>query len=156
MDKNSEGAQHRRLLLPTLWAILIFFTSCFYISSQSWIHFVQHFLPPASRECFAPFWNAYALFFVKGWHFTEYAILSTLLYTGLRSRLALPPKRACLIAWLSCVLYAASDEWHQTFVPPRDGCLRDVLIDTAGASLAALLLVSRERRQISIKEEAKQ
>lgn len=34
------------------------------------------------------------------------------------------------------VLYAASDEWHQTFVPGRAGAVSDVLIDAAGALLA--------------------
>lgn len=31
-----------------------------------------------------------------------------------------------------CVLYACSDEWHQTFVFGRHGCVGDVLIDSAG------------------------
>jgi len=34
------------------------------------------------------------------------------------------------------VLYAASDEYHQTFVPGRAGAWSDVLIDCAGALLA--------------------
>lgn len=40
------------------------------------------------------------------------------------------------------VLYAASDEWHQTFVPGRGGAVSDVLIDAAGA-LLALTFVKR-------------
>lgn len=34
------------------------------------------------------------------------------------------------------VLYAMSDEWHQTFTPGRSGLWSDVLIDAAGALLA--------------------
>ncbi len=34
--------------------------------------------------------------------------------------------------WLAA-LYAATDEFHQTFVPSREGCLRDVAIDSSGA-----------------------
>jgi VanZ family protein len=34
------------------------------------------------------------------------------------------------------VLYAISDEVHQSFVPTREGTLRDVIIDAIGALLA--------------------
>lgn len=37
-------------------------------------------------------------------------------------------------------LYAASDEFHQLFVPGRSGRLTDVLIDSAGL-LAGILVV---------------
>ena len=43
------------------------------------------------------------------------------------------------IVLLSCAAYAASDEFHQTFVPSRTASLRDVMIDVCGASLAVLL-----------------
>jgi VanZ family protein len=36
-------------------------------------------------------------------------------------------------------LYAASDEFHQLFVPGRSGEVKDVLIDSAGAVTGALL-----------------
>ena len=42
-------------------------------------------------------------------------------------------------------LYAASDEYHQTFIEGRHGSPVDVAIDTAGMAIAALL-VSRARR----------
>ena len=35
--------------------------------------------------------------------------------------------------------FALTDEWHQLSVPGRDGNLRDVLIDTAGAFTGAVL-----------------
>ena len=37
------------------------------------------------------------------------------------------------------VAYALSDEYHQTFVPGRDGNLLDVAVDGAGACVAMLL-----------------
>lgn len=37
------------------------------------------------------------------------------------------------IALLTCVLYAISDEVHQSFVPGRGAQVKDVLIDSAGA-----------------------
>ena len=68
----------------------------------------------------------------KGIHFGEYALLCALLFRALRGRLAL--------AWTLTVLYAVSDELHQTFVDGRVGTPRDVLIDAAGALVAALLI----------------
>ena len=38
------------------------------------------------------------------------------------------------------ILYAASDEFHQLFVPGRSGQITDVLIDSGGL-LAGILLV---------------
>lgn len=39
------------------------------------------------------------------------------------------------LALLICVLYAISDEIHQHFVPGRGAQVKDVLIDSAGASV---------------------
>jgi VanZ family protein len=53
--------------------------------------------------------------------------------------------------WVSlcwCSAYAATDEWHQYFVPGRAGMWQDWAIDTAGALLgigAVAFLASRRR-----------
>ncbi|HEY8449741.1 MAG TPA: VanZ family protein [Bacillota bacterium] len=53
-----------------------------------------------------------------------------------------------LTAWLLATLYAATDEWHQRFVPGRTGSLTDVGIDAVGALLAlAGIGVRRARRR---------
>jgi len=39
------------------------------------------------------------------------------------------------MALLLSVLYAVSDEWHQSYVPGRSATIQDVLVDTAGACL---------------------
>jgi VanZ family protein len=36
------------------------------------------------------------------------------------------------MAGVIALLYAFSDEWHQSFVPGREGALRDVGIDALG------------------------
>ena len=72
-------------------------------------------------------------------HLTEYAVLAWLFWRAVRQ----PVKRdARPWSWrlaggaiLFVALYAGSDEWHQTFVPNREGCVRDVMIDTTGAVL---------------------
>jgi len=43
---------------------------------------------------------------------------------------------AFLLAMLICFLYACSDEYHQTFVNGRNGCLTDVGKDTIGYSIS--------------------
>jgi VanZ family protein len=72
-------------------------------------------------------------------HIAEYAILTALLFWALRLHVA-RRSQAVLIAALIAMLYAASDEWHQTFVPRREGSLRDVGIDVVGISSIAIWL----------------
>ncbi|MEF2639337.1 MAG: VanZ family protein, partial [Lachnospiraceae bacterium] len=45
-----------------------------------------------------------------------------------------------LIPFALGVLYAASDEFHQLFVPGRSGQVRDVCIDSSGVMIGILLL----------------
>jgi VanZ family protein len=49
-----------------------------------------------------------------------------------------------VIALLLAIVYAASDEIHQTLVPGRNGSILDVLIDGSGA-LTALWIFSKTR-----------
>lgn len=75
----------------------------------------------------------------KGAHMSEYALLCwcaalpMLVYQ-------LPDRFRRLGAPLFCVLVAASDEFHQSFVPGRTPAVRDVGIDLLGALLALGLL----------------
>lgn len=69
-------------------------------------------------------------------HFTEYAILGFLL-TG-----AVSPGIGWKSVFLSGsmgILYAASDEFHQRFVPGRSGQLSDVLLDSVGVCAGVFL-----------------
>jgi hypothetical protein len=65
--------------------------------------------------------------FFKTLHVMEYAMLFLLYVRALKNFVA---------AFLLTILYAISDEVHQTFVPTREGKVRDVIIDAIGASLA--------------------
>jgi VanZ family protein len=71
-------------------------------------------------------------------HFTEYALLLGLWFRALRTRLTLD--RALAWSWAICVGYAATDEFHQTFVHGRVGIWRDVVIDACGALVLALVI----------------
>ena len=74
-------------------------------------------------------------------HMTEYGLLWFLWLRALDYR---RPVVAAAIA----VAYAASDEWHQSFVSGRHGTIVDVAIDTAGVAVAwsAWALWNRRRR----------
>jgi VanZ family protein len=83
----------------------------------------------------------------KAAHFGEYALLTALWWRALRSRTADPAALAGAVA--IAVVYAITDEFHQTFVDGRTGSPVDVLIDAGGAATAALL-ISRYRRKVPV------
>jgi len=76
-------------------------------------------------------------------HFGEYALLCFLWWRLLRR--GMPSRRAALAAFLISSLYAASDEFHQSFVEGRHGTPVDWAIDSAGAAAAALAVAARRR-----------
>ena len=77
----------------------------------------------------------------KSAHFSIYALLGTLVAL-LLSQYSLKGKRQLLFAVLWVLLYACSDEFHQTFVEGRSGEIRDVLIDTAGGFCGAAFIIT--------------
>lgn len=82
----------------------------------------------------------------KSAHFLAYFVLSLLVIHSLRKS-GLKGYRGFGLALIICVLYAITDEIHQLFIPGRSGDLRDVLIDSAGATvgIGLYLLLSRNR-----------
>jgi VanZ family protein len=79
-------------------------------------------------------------------HASEYGLLCFLWWRALRS--VAPGERAPAIAWVVTALYAASDEIHQTFVDGRHGTPVDVLIDSCGAGVVALLVYRAHSRRV--------
>ena len=86
-------------------------------------------------------------------HLTEYAVLAVLTWNALRLSVAGASRRRLGgLTVLIAALYAASDEFHQSFIPSREATVRDVCIDTAGAIAGLLLLacvrhLGRQRKQ---------
>jgi len=104
-------------ILVFIWAGFIFF-----LSSQP---FLKSGLP-----------NQWDFVLRKIAHITEYAILAWLLIRALKGYQL--TNRQILISAISLsILYAISDEYHQTFILGREGALRDVLIDSSGVFLIA-------------------
>ncbi len=77
-------------------------------------------------------------------HFTQFGLLAALWLWALEPRLR---RRAYAVAGAISVLYAISDEYHQSFVPGRHADPFDVLIDSAG--VVAVLLAARLLRPAS-------
>ncbi len=132
-----------------IWMALIFSASA---DSQSYEHssrFVEPFLHWLFPKMSQPRVDTIHHFIRKCAHLTEYAMLALLLWRALRR-----PVKNDLRPWnwydarltLQLVmLYAASDEFHQIFVPARTALVSDVFIDTAGgaAGLLALWAIGR-------------
>ena len=74
-------------------------------------------------------------------HLAGYAILAALLYRAFRQgRYPFRPGRC--FRFLIAALYAALDEFHQSFVPSRTGTPRDVMIDCIGAAIGLALCLA--------------
>ncbi len=75
-------------------------------------------------------------------HFGGYFVMGILAVRAFAGGLVEPPRRL----WVWCglavsLVYALTDEWHQSFVPGRDASSTDLVADAVGV-LAALLVLS--------------
>jgi VanZ family protein len=104
-----------RWLPPLLWMGLIF-----YLSAQPDL--------PSAREAWLD------LLLKKGGHAAVYAVLAILFQR------ALGWGRSRWLPWPLVILYAVSDELHQSLVPGRHARASDVLIDALVAGIALLML----------------
>lgn len=73
-------------------------------------------------------------------HFTIYLILG-LLVTTLLKEYNLNNRKIIIYSILICMIYAISDEIHQTFVIGRSGELKDIIIDTCGSTVGIILTI---------------
>lgn len=64
-------------------------------------------------------------------HLFVYAVLFVLCFRGSKN---------IKISFLICLLYALSDEFHQSFVPTRTASFWDVLIDALGVAIGLYCL----------------
>jgi len=144
--------------LPVLvWMALIFTASS---DSHSSVH-SSRIIAPLLRWLFPRISPARVedinFFFRKCCHLGEYAVLALLLWRALHAtKNHLPdwswPKVGGTL--LIVCLYAASDEFHQMFVPTRAPRIHDVVIDTAGGALGLLALwIFHSRRKPNPQKE---
>ena len=127
-----------------LWLIVIFSASSdphSFARSSRLLGPLLHWLFPHMTE---PTRNELVTLARKCAHLTEYAVLALLFWRALRK-----PFRGDTRQWswtqalwsvLFVAVYAATDEFHQLFVPGRGASVHDVVIDTVGACLGMLVL----------------
>ena len=140
-----RAAQFTKYFLPVLlWMALIFGGSTHLGASRNTSRIIgpvlRWFNPNVTDETIRRIQFAIR----KCGHAVEYAILCLLVWRALRHRHSTPTtgwswkhaRQAVLIS----ALYAATDEFHQSFVISRESSLWDVLLDTAGAAGAIFLL----------------
>jgi VanZ family protein len=122
-----------------LWAVVISGLSTQGFSSEHTGHYIVPFLhwllPSASPETLELLHHAIR----KCAHFTEYFILSLLIFRGIRAGEKGWHLRWALATVLIVFGYAALDEFHQSFVPGRQAAFTDVLIDASGGIAAQLI-----------------
>ena len=127
-------------LLVAIWAGLIFNFSTDSFSkehtSRVIVPILQWLLPRASAETI----DFLHFLIRKGAHLFEYFVFSVLLFRAARA-----PADGWHVRWAATALFlaaafAASDEYHQTFVPSRGPSVHDVLLDISAATAAQLLL----------------
>lgn len=94
---------------------------------------------PAEEQ--AAIFSQVGLVIRKGAHFSEYALLGFFLLLHIRQ---INKRTAVVLPWLWAwgvgTLYAASDEFHQSFVGGRGPAVTDVLIDSCGVAAGVALL----------------
>lgn len=84
----------------------------------------------------------------KGAHVFEYALLMFLSFRFFRlSYVRESLQKILLVAGAFSLMYAATDELHQFFVPLRGARFMDVLIDGGGILLASLMILFLRRFQ---------
>lgn len=82
----------------------------------------------------------------KAAHMTEYAVFTLCVLFALYVwRLQSAPLYCAGL--LITLAYAASDEFHQLFIPGRSGQFSDVMIDTAGGLAAILIIIAINRKR---------
>lgn len=115
LQKIIYAVPRRAWIVATVgWMIFIFFLSGrqrVSVSDQYWANF----------------------FVFKALHIIEYFILMFLNVLAVTQNTHnLHYRKSLRYAFFISILFALSDEIHQTFVPTREGTLRDVLIDAIG------------------------
>ncbi len=78
------------------------------------------------------------LFVKKGGHMLGYGLLAAAYLRGLTGT-AKAGRRTVLLAIIMAAIYAATDEFHQSFIPGRSPSAGDVGVDTIGAIVGAPL-----------------
>ncbi len=125
-----------------LWMAFIFWMSTGTFSAEntsSYLEMVLRFFHPKISAVDMNFIHTIVR---KLAHLTEYFIMGILFFRAYRGPSVERWKwRWSLYALLSLAIWAAGDEFHQSFVSTRTASIKDVFIDTAGGVLAQFAMI---------------
>lgn len=116
----------------------------YWLPTLAWMGVIFWFSAQPALKASAMDWQDFLI--RKSAHFVEYFVLTWLLFYSLRHTSRLSLQKCLLLSFLISLLYAVSDEYHQTQVTGREGKVRDVLIDGLGILTSAWALVSLSSR----------
>ena len=124
-----------------IWMGVIFVGSTDLMSAQHTSRFIVPFLRWLDPHISWAAINTIHTVIRKLGHVSEYAVLTLLLWRALCSGPTLRMKTPILFGavLLTCAVYAVLDEFHQSFAGSRTPSGRDVVLDSAGALLGALI-----------------
>ena len=137
--------------LPVLlWMVLIYTASGDLLSSEHTSRFLVPVLRWIKPDISGATIAQIHFLLRKGAHLAEYGILAVLLWRGFRRgrvgvRQSLWPQAASALGL--AIAFAATDEWHQSFIASRGSSPADVLIDVCGAALGLALRWAVGNRQ---------
>lgn len=132
---NGDGEARRTALWYIVWywlPVLLCAAAIFLASSRAYSP------PPAAKSVID------GLRLDKGAHLLEYGCLGAFMLRALASLRSLTQGKVLALAFALPVLYAMTDEFHQSFVPGRHARLSDVGIDAIGIG-AGLAIVQMGR-----------
>lgn len=161
MYKNRKKINLKRVLrwgMVFAWMLVIFILSAQKSSDSDSLssgitrfvlNIINGLLPRIEIE-----FSAFSHFVRKSAHFIAYLILGVLSLHAIDKEKN-PTAKWFIKAFLICVLYAMSDEFHQLYVPGRSGELRDVLLDSTGSLVGILgyiFILHRVNKHIEYKQ----
>lgn len=131
-----------------VWITFVFATSCTVVRPFEFFEMARKYVlvDETAFERFKVFWGLSWFVIVKGWHATEFGLLLLFCVGAVKWWCGRIDQATITWSMLFCVLFAISDEWHQSFIPDRLGTVSDVLIDTLGVCVVGFALLKGNRR----------
>ncbi len=135
--------------MAIVWMGTIFYASTDQFSAAHTSRFIEPFLRWVSAGRLTELQVQQIHFLIRKFaHLSEYAVLAMLTWNTARrsfgqSTYSKTHEHGWLpfaLAFFVATLYAAGDEFHQSFVPSRTASVHDVMIDSAGAFLGLAIL----------------
>lgn len=116
-----------------------------FVALAGWMGVIFYFSSQPDLKSDLP--STWDFIFRKIAHVSEYFVLCYLWYRALRAQ-NISVMRSLFVAIIASIIYAVTDEWHQSFVTNRHAGAIDIVIDSIGVFSAGVMLFYRERKTV--------